>query len=277
MGKSITDYFSRMMAIVNKFQIHGGTMKDLSIVEKILCSLTTKFNYVVCSIEEANDLEDLSIYELQNSLQMHEKKINLQDVEEQAPRVAVNSRSYSRGKGKSKGKGKNSSSEESQSNNGNSKAKSRNKANIECYCCHKFGHYRSKFRVNLSKDRGQKSNFSERDEQDKAITLLMGCHSKEKTRANLWYLDTSCSNHMCGKKSVYHKLDESFRDTVRFGDNSAVSIMGKGKVSIQTKVDSIQSISNVLFVPDLKTNLLSAGQLQEKGHEITTKDGMCHV
>ena len=105
----------------------------------------------------------------------------------------------------------------------------------------------------------------------------MACHSKEETHTNLWYLDTGCSNHMCGNKSVFHELDESFCDTVRFGDNSAVSVMGKGKVSIQTKADSIQSISDVLFVPDLKTNLLSVGQLQEKGYEITIKDGMCQV
>jgi len=129
-GESISDYFSRTMAIVNKLRIHGGKMEDLSVVEKILRSLTTKFNYVVCSIEEANDLEDLSIDELQNSLQIHEQKINLQDVEEQALQAAVNSRSYGHGKGKSKGKSKNSSSEESQSSNENLKAKSKAKLNV---------------------------------------------------------------------------------------------------------------------------------------------------
>ena len=37
------------------------------------------------------------------------------------------------------------------------------------------------------------------------------------------------------------------------------------------------TISNVLFVPDLKTNLLSAGKLQEKGYEISIKDGVCRI
>ena len=57
--------------------------------------------------------------------------------------------------------------------------------------------------------------------------------------------------------------------------------MGKGKVTIQTKGNSIDTIANVFFffffVPDLKTNLLSVGQLQEKGYEIFIKYGVCQI
>jgi hypothetical protein len=73
---------------------------------------------------------------------------------------------------------------------------------------------------------------------------------------------------MCGEKETFSSLDESFRSSVKFGDNSKISVMGKGKVTIQTKGNSTHIIANVLFVPNLKTNLLSVGQLQEKGYEI---------
>lgn len=65
-----------MMAIVNKMRIHGDKTTDVTFVEKILRSLTPKFNFVVCSIEEANDIDELSIDELQSSLLVHEQKIN---------------------------------------------------------------------------------------------------------------------------------------------------------------------------------------------------------
>jgi len=87
---------------------------------------------------------------------------------------------------------------------------------------------------------------------------------KEETDKNLWYLDSGCSNHMSGDKSVFSVLDESFRDSVKFGNNSKVAAMGKGQVLIQTNRDYSQTIMDVLFVPDLKTNLLSIGQLQVK-------------
>jgi len=72
--ESVTDYFSRTMAIVKKMRIHGDKAEDVSIVEKILRSLTPKFNFVVCSVEEANDVGELSIDELQSSFLVHEQK-----------------------------------------------------------------------------------------------------------------------------------------------------------------------------------------------------------
>ncbi|XP_017441106.1 uncharacterized protein LOC128193881 [Vigna angularis] len=68
MGESVTDYFSRTMTIANNMRIHGDKLEDVVVIEKILRSMTTKFDYVVCSIEEARDIDNLSIDELQSSL-----------------------------------------------------------------------------------------------------------------------------------------------------------------------------------------------------------------
>ena len=106
-GESVTDYFSQTMAIVNKMRIHGDKKEDITVVEKILRSMTPKFNFVVCSIEEAHDIKELSIDEFQSSLLIHEKKINQQDIEEQALKVSIENRSTSKGeRGRGKGKGK---------------------------------------------------------------------------------------------------------------------------------------------------------------------------
>lgn len=107
-----------------------------------------------------------------------------------------------------------------------------------------------------------RTNFVEKEED---VSILMVCHVKKETQPNIWYLDTDCNNHMCGDKKAFFDLDESFCNTVKFGDNSTVSVMGKGRVTIQTKENSTYGISNVLFVPHLKTNLLSTSQLQEEG------------
>jgi len=50
---------------------------------------------------------------------------------------------------------------------------------------------------------------------------------------------------------------------------SIVNAIGKGDIEIRIKNGFIETISNVLYVPDLKSNLLSASQLQEKGYVIT--------
>jgi hypothetical protein len=108
----------------------------------------------------------------------------------------------------------------------------------------------------LNRQSGENTNFAEKEED---VSFSMVCHVKEETQQNMWYLDTGCSNHMCGDKEAFSDLDESFRSSVKFGDNSMVSVMGKGKVTVQTKGNSTHTIANVLFVPELKTNLLCVG------------------
>lgn len=43
-GENVSDYFSRVMIVANKMRLHGEEMQDVTIVEKILRSLTEKFN-----------------------------------------------------------------------------------------------------------------------------------------------------------------------------------------------------------------------------------------
>ncbi|KAL5767185.1 hypothetical protein ACOSQ2_013968 [Xanthoceras sorbifolium] len=88
-------------------------------------------------------------------------------------------------------------------------------------------------------------SIDELQKNEEEVSLLMACHVNKETQQNMWYLDTGCSNHMCGDKKVFSDLHESFRNTVKFCDNSTIS------------ENSTHIISNVLFVPDLKTNLLS--------------------
>ena len=106
--ESVTYYISWTKVIVNKIRTHGDKMEDVTIVEKILRSMTPKFNYVAYSIEEANDIEELSIDELQSSLLVHEQKINQQEKEEQALKASTENCSTLRGdRGRDRGRGNN--------------------------------------------------------------------------------------------------------------------------------------------------------------------------
>ncbi|KAL5819344.1 hypothetical protein ACOSQ4_023186 [Xanthoceras sorbifolium] len=97
--KSVVDYFSRTMAITDKIWIHGDPMEDITIIEKILRLMSSKFNYVLYSIKESKDIDKLSIDELQSSLLIHE-----QNKEEQTLQASTNSKSACGEKGKWKGK-----------------------------------------------------------------------------------------------------------------------------------------------------------------------------
>jgi hypothetical protein len=109
-GELINDYFAKILIIANKMRIHGERMEDVIIIEKTLRSMTPKYDYVVCSIEESNDLDTLSIDELQSSLLVHEQRISRHTIDEQALQVIhepqLRGRGGDRGSYRDRGRGR---------------------------------------------------------------------------------------------------------------------------------------------------------------------------
>jgi len=71
-GEFVNDYFSQTITIANKMKVNGENKGDVALVEKILRSMTPKFDYVVCSIEKCKDTNTLAIDEMQSILLVHE-------------------------------------------------------------------------------------------------------------------------------------------------------------------------------------------------------------
>lgn len=55
-----------------------------------------------------------------------------------------------------------------------------------------------------------------------------------------------------------------------------MSVIGKGSVRLVLE-GVYHTVKDVFYVPDLKNNLLSIGQLQEKGLVVLIKDNQCRI
>jgi hypothetical protein len=99
-GETVNAYFSRTLTIANKIEAHGEIMSQTIITEKILRSMVSNFDYVVCPIEESKNLETMTINELQSSLLVHEQRMKINGEEEQ---VLMISHKDKTGRGRGRG------------------------------------------------------------------------------------------------------------------------------------------------------------------------------
>ncbi|XP_074369332.1 uncharacterized protein LOC141710681 [Apium graveolens] len=78
-SENIGEFVTRLKAVTNEMKRNGESLDNVRVMEKLLRSLTRKFNYEVTSIEESKDLSTNSIDELVGSLQAHEERMNQYD------------------------------------------------------------------------------------------------------------------------------------------------------------------------------------------------------
>ena len=89
----------------------------------------------------------------------------------------------------------------------------------------------------------------------------------------LWYLDSSCSRHMTGDRTLFKKFESKKGGNVTFGDRSKSQIKGKGIIFLL----GVPNIANVLYVEGLKVNLLSIIQICDQDSMVLFSKGKCLV
>ncbi|GMJ08877.1 hypothetical protein HRI_004556900 [Hibiscus trionum] len=119
---------------------------------------TLRLEFKTLRMKSAHVIEELSIDELQSSLQIHERKICQQEKEEHVLKVSTENHSITRG-----GRGK-----------GNGRGRGGERGNNDCgyqnhHHQHEYGHYESECRVNLNKENRERTNFAKNEE----VSLLM--------------------------------------------------------------------------------------------------------
>ena len=123
-----------------------------------------------------------------------------------------------------------------------------NKAIVECYKCYQLGH----FQYECPKWE-KKANYVEPEEKEE-MSLMSYVDLNQSRRENVWFLNSGCSNHMCKNKEWFSNLDEEFRQSVKFGNNSKMAVLGKGNIRLQI-VGVTHVIIDVFYIPELKNNM----------------------
>ena len=95
-----------------------------------------------------------------------------------------------------------------------------------------------------------------KEKNGKDDTFLLARNDTSRGQENIWYFDTSASNHMNGNRSMFVKLNEFVNDNVIFKNDSKVPVKGRGNIFFRAKDDNHKIISNVYYMPNIKSNIL---------------------
>ena len=105
--EDINSFMNRVISVINQLRIYGEGIKYQTVVEKVLGSLSTKFDVVVAAIEEAKDLASLTVDALMGSLLSHEARIDRnKDSTLEIVFKSQGSISRDRGQGRSRSRGR---------------------------------------------------------------------------------------------------------------------------------------------------------------------------
>ncbi|GKC20098.1 zinc finger, CCHC-type containing protein [Tanacetum coccineum] len=298
---SVDAFTSKLNGYATKAKEFGNTLDQSLLVRKLLDSTPDRFIQIVASIEQNSDLDEVTLDEIIGKLKAFEERIKLRkggQVESQENLLFAQGEHSKRGRRFGNRGGRSNFSRGNWQHNKNKydskeegsthKEKSNTKWNkrewdmskVQCHKCRKLGHFRKD--CTQSSTTQEQSNLIQEDEEP---SLLMATHETKHekvllnegqiqpgkyttTDASIWYLDNGASNHMTGTKSHFRDIDENITGRIRFGDGSYVEIKGKGSILLGCRNHEQKIVSEVYYIPNLKSNILSLGQLTEIGCKI---------
>jgi len=314
-GESIDDFGMRINNLVGNLRALGETMEDTRVVKKFLRVVPSRFASVVVSIEMFCDMKALTVAELVGRLCAAEERLNdgVEQVTDKAGRLLLVEEDWlernkhrlrgapnkegAGGSGGGQTKNKAPAACSQGGNNGGVKLTSMGTPRRKGCCrnCGIYGHSAE----DCKRPKKEKKKEAQQPEANVAVAgheqgalMLATCdvvhapHQIVHMTENVipvevpndeWVLDTGASNHMTGTRSALSQLDASVRGSVHFGDGSRVEIQGVGSVVIQDRQHGHKVLTDVYYIPQLKSNIISLGQLEEKGFKYLGENGRLRV
>ncbi|XP_073263046.1 uncharacterized protein [Populus alba] len=243
-SETIKEYSDKLMGIANRVRLLGTSFADSRIVEKLLVTVPEKYEASITTLENTKDLSKITLTELLNALQAQEQRRLMRQDHAikgalQAKFADYDNKKFFR---------KNAASGSIKPNQGYNKGKFIKRNFPPCQHCNKSGHppfkcwKRPDARCSKCNQLGHEAIIcrfkNQKQEEDAQVT-------NQDDEDQMLVVPTEAAK-------------------VRIGNGECIEAKGKGTIAITTN-SGTKTIADVLYVPNIDQNLLSVGQLIEKG------------
>lgn len=316
-GETIEDFAIRITKIMTDLTGLGEkSVDDKRVVRKFLRVVPARYNQIAVAIEMFYDLDKLSIEELIGRLRAAEDQFEpmVEKVTEKTGDLLLTEEQWNT-KNKSRMSSDSSSSSNQKKEGGQYVRKDKTGARGGGDACDSgvrlmsmgmprrrghynkckiYGHFAKECKTKPREERQEAAHHVSGDLESGALLVAQVCHVTQPADAQkvflsqervflaeynegTWILDTGTTNHMTRSRDALASLDETVRGAVRFGDGSTVEIHGIGAVAIAGKNEEHRVLTEVYFIPSLKCNIVSLGQLEEAGCRVEIDNGVMEV
>lgn len=286
-----------VMDQVHELQVLVSKLKDLKVevpeslqVGAIIAKLPPSWNDYRKKL--LHTTEDFSLEQIQKHLRIEEEtRIHVKSFTTDSAKVnhvEGNQNGKRKGAGNKRKFSEAANNSTNSGNSSNSGEPSNSKKNKPCYCCGKKGHFKRECRVfkkqqaEKNKNNAQASNNANmvtnnantaQQENplvamitDSQIGMVTELHMAIGTMSNDWWYDSGATIHVCNNKNQF-KTYEAVQDgqEVLMGNSNAAKVTGKGSVELNFTSGKKLLLVNVLHVPEIRKNLISANLLCKKG------------
>ncbi|XP_049355210.1 uncharacterized protein LOC125819827 [Solanum verrucosum] len=240
-----------LMSIENRVSILGSEFKHSRIVEKILVTITERFEATITNLENTKDLSKITLAELLNSLQAQEQR---RVMREEGILVSKheNSGGYKK-KNNKKNQPKNEEGAARYSNkskagsfkgnypackhcgkNGLVSYKCWKRPDAKCSKCNQLGH-----EAIICKNKLQQQHaYSHVANQQEGDQLFLASCFASNASTEAWLIDSGCTNHMTHYKELFKDLKPIGVTKVRIGHRGYIPAKGMGTITIKTQSEA---------------------------------------
>ena len=257
-GTTLNDHITSFNQLVADLLNVDVTFEDEDLALMLLGSLPEEYEFLETTLLHGKDA--VSLREVCGALYSYElrKKGKKESTNGAAEALVLRGRSQSQSKGK--------------------KGKSKSKAKVgkdECAFCREKGHWKKDCpKLKKAKADGKTvadANVAEYNDGNSDFSLVV---TPSSNSSSAWLLDTGCSHHMCSKRDWFHEFEELESGVVYTADDTPLTTYGIGSIRLKNQDGAIRILKGVRYVPNLSRNLISVGTLEEKGYEVSMKNGV---
>ncbi|XP_031358252.1 uncharacterized protein LOC116181936 [Photinus pyralis] len=127
-----------------------------------------------------------------------------------------------------------------------------------------------------SNERKSKYQKDKKDHSKSEKALQTSVTNNSVQYSQKWYIGSGTTTHMTFERDCLEDFENLIDSKIVVANNQRISGAGIGNAPVHTK-SGIKTISEIVYVPELRANLLSVSKMVEKGHAVVFNEDKCVI